>query len=373
METNKNANTVGDVSNEELFYWFEDGNKQKIKIVNLNNPENCPRKGVIELEAIKKKDFDRLRDSHFTISCAKDKNTGIYWGIPSGINPRTGNVNWMPIDLGMLNIFDLTVPSEAEKCAIILHSNIVEGSPNANYKTTYFRVHDKEKAAMLKIKRVKDSRRAIDLASSLYGESLVNMARNLNISVDSMSVAMLEAEVLEAAEKRPAEFLQIYDNPNYENITILNRAMATGVIEHDLRSGYLFRGAPLGSTEGQVLDYLLNHRDVASTIDYQAKARESESIKSMEKSTANVISEADKDAEIALLKKQLKDQKSEIERLATDKIHESITDDLNESDDVKELKAEANKLGIKAVHAYKKPDAIEKLRKLVAEKKATEV
>lgn len=367
--SNAQSNTTGvEVKKEDLFYWYEDGNKHKIKVVNLDNPQNCPRKGVIEIEALKKQSFGRMLDFTVNVGCTKDKATGIHWGVPLGNDPDTGQIKWMNIQLGMINIFDLSVEAEAIKAAIILRSPVVEGSPNAVWRLLKYRVHDKEKAAAQKIRRVKDSRRAIEVASALYGESLLNMGRNLQLPIDSMSSIMLEAEVLERAEKDPIEFLRIHDSPHYEVITILNNAVAMGVVENDARAGYMFKGVNIGSNESQAIDYLIRHKDVAGTIDFQSKAKLSDTQKTIAAQNENEFSKAGESEQVALLKAQLAEAMEKLDKATTEKITA-----VEETPEIVELRAKAKTLKIPGAHAYKSVDAIEKLRKLVAEKEAETV
>ena len=367
---NAQSNTTGvEVKKEDPYYWYEDGNKHKIKVVNLNNLDNCPRKGVIEIEALKKQSFGRTLDFTVNVGCTKDKATGVHWGVPLGNDPDTGQVKWMNIQLGMINIFDLSVEAEAIKSAIILRSPVVEGSPNAVWRLLKYRVHDKEKVAMQKIRRVKDSRRAIEVASGLFGEGLLNMGRNLLLPIESMSSIMLEAEVLERAEKDPVEFLRIHDSPHYEVITILNNAVAMGVVENDARAGYMFKGVNIGSNESQAIDYLIRHKDVAGTIDFQSKAKLSDTQKLISEQTANEFnSGSDKDNEIENLKRQLAESKSAMDKLTTDKIIKVNKEESGQDVELAELVARAKALKIPGAHAYKSPEAIEKLKGLVKAK-----
>ncbi len=373
METAKAILQEGEVSKDQKWYWYADGKGHKIKVVNLENDENCPKNGTILVDAIKKKDFDRDRTINLTISCTKDKATGIYWGIPLGIDNVTNQIKWQPIDLKMLNIFDRSVESEAWKCAIVMRSPIVEGSPNAVYKTTFYRVHDKEKAATQEIKRIKDGRKAIDIAMGLYGEELVNMGRNLQIPVESTSIAILESEVLKRAEKDPKEFLRIWENPHREIITILNRAIETGVIENDSLLGYMFNGVTLGTNESQTIEYMVKHRDITASIDFKSKAKMSDTLKSMATVEKNIVSATDSDTEIALLRKKIADLEAINENMATNSIKSALLNEKEEAtpetEELESLKKEAVSLGIKGAQFIKNVDKIPELKKKIEDAK----
>lgn len=374
METTAEA-TIKDGKVEiPLFKMEKDGNGYEEKVVNLDHPDNCPRSGVIMIESIKKKNYDLDTDIDIGLSCYRDKATGILWGKKAGIDNITKAIKWMPIKMKMLNIFDLSVPDQAEKCAILMRSPVVEGSPNAVYRLTKFRVHDIEKAATNDIKRIKDGQKALSLAQGLYGEELVNMGRNLGISVQSTSITVLESEVLKRAEKDPKEFLRIWENPHRELITILNRALETAVIESDPIRGHLFNGVPLGDTEAAVIEYLHKHRDIATNIDFRSKSKQSETLKSMAKVTSNVISKTDNDAELGMLRKQLAETQEALEKLSAETIRTAIAEKNDEitpeKEELERLKKEASDLGIKGLQNLKDVNKIPELKTKIENAKA---
>jgi hypothetical protein len=352
-----------------LTVMVKDGNGFEVEVYNLEHPDNCPRTGIVVVELIKKKNYTADRDINMEISAYTDKTTGLMWGKYSGIDNISKEIRWKKIKLNPLNIFDRSIKDQAEKCAIVLNSPVVEGSRNAVYRLTFFRQHDKEIEANLKIKRIKAGQRALSIAESLYGEKLLQMARNLALPVTSMSLSMITAAVLEKAEQDPTGFLAIYDNPHYEALSVLNAAIEVAVIENDPQTGYLFKGRPMGTTEGEAIDFLVKHKDIQSSIDMQTKNRQSESIKAM--ATQEAVSTAsDKDVEMALMRKQLAEQKALIEKMSAEGMKQVVEEEKGDADHIVKLKDRARALKIKAVHAYKSPEAIKKLEALVKAKEA---
>lgn len=314
------------------FYIQEDGHGTKHKIIDLTDENICPREGVIIFHALDRKNKSRVTDMPF--KACKDKESGVWIGIYTGVDERK-NLMWLPIYLGISTIFNREDKNDAEKVACLLRSNIVEGSPNLsqNIKIPFFRVHDEVKAATLTIKRIQDGQKAVSLAASLFGEDLENQARNMGINTSHSNHAIMLAEVMTRAEKSPAEFLKIWENPHRNYITTFYRGIETGIITHDPISGYYFKGIPLGVNEAFVVDYFNKYKDIASTIDALSKERLSQS---STKTTKVIVEDPEK---AALLRR--------IAELEASKEEPNLVKELEEE------KEKAKKLKIQGAHLHK--------------------
>lgn len=357
---------------------MKDGNGMEVKIVDFDDESLMPRTGQIVFEATKKSArIVGAKIIGYGYSCGKDILSECMVGIPVGIHPKSKEIIFQRLSLFPLNTYDLSIPIQRKQAIVLRYSYIVIGSPNlsANMACHMFREHDVEKAANLDIKRIKDGQRAINIAEGLMGEELADMARNLGIMPEVVSLTILTGEVLKAAEKRPQEFLDIYNNPNRQYITILNRAVDTGLVTYNSMDGYRYNGNPLGQNEPNVYEYFRKYPDVADNLDIRSKDKLKESEKAMAKESP-VKFKSDTDIENALLKKQLAEMQAKLNEVSAANIRTELADDTDAPKELiltlEKLKTEASKLGLgKGLHHYKPTEeSIAKLQEKIEQAKA---
>lgn len=353
---------------------MKDGNGMEIKIIDLEDDNLMPRQGQIIFESLKK--AARFPTQSYPYSCTKDIQSEAMVGIPIGIHHKSKEIIWQKLNLNALNIFDLSVPSDRKKAIVLRYSSIVEGSPNlsTNIACHWFREHDSEKAAYLEIKRIDDAQRALTIAKGLYGDELADMARNMGIMPEVVSLPILTAEVMKVAEKRPHEFLELYESPNRQYVTILKRALDTGLVSFNSMDGHRYNGNHIGMYENNVYEYFRKYPDVADALEMKSKDKLNESEKAMAKQKPT-SSRSDLDIELALLKKQLAETQSKLQEASAKNIREDLNDEITAPKDLtlelEKLKEEASELGLgKGLHHYKPTeDSISKLKVKIAEAK----
>lgn len=373
------SSTGIDVANIQLPYvTIKDGYGIEHKVIDFESDKLLPRSGVIVFESMRKNSRNPVQTYSYT--CTKDTQSEVMVGICTGVDNRTKDLRWLRMNLSGLNTFDLSVPIERKKAIVLLWSSIVEGSPNLsrNSGAHIFRVHDAEKAANIEIKRITDGRRAIDVAMSLYGEELYNMARNLGIMTETTSLPILTSEVLKRAESNPSQFLQIWDNPHREYVTILNRCTNTGVITFDSLDGYHYDGRFLGHNEPAVYEYFKKYPDVTSALDIKSREKLKQSEKAMA-AAEPLKNKTDIATENAILRKRLADMEQMLKQQSADSIRESISDE-SEADpilvnELEAVKEEARKIGgnyAKGLHHFKPTrESIDKLKEKIAQSKVS--
>ncbi len=361
-------------SKKPLYTVYKNKHGVEFKVINFDNEDVCPNRGIVEFEAFKKQDFQRLRDTNFGCPVVKDDATGIYFALFNGFQ-ENGDPKWQHFPLTMINVYDRSIPTEAKRACILANSYMTMGSPNAKLtRLIKFRLVDKEKAATEKIKKIQDSKRALLVAEALYGDGLINMARDLGISINS-SVTTMTSEVLEYAQEKPIEFLQIAEHPNREAITVLNKALDTRVVENDLTKGYTYNGAPLGHNFEWAVKYLLDNPTVMVSINMKSTERANESLKSMSVNVAEIKdSSVPNNEQMEALQKQLAEMKVQNEALLKSKAESGKDKTLPPLEkDLEDLKAEAKAIGgnlVKGLHTFKAtPESIAKLKAKIAEHK----
>lgn len=355
-----------------LYTSYKNKDGVEFKVINFDNEDVVPNKGIVEFEAFKKQDFQRLRDTKFACPVVKDVATGIFYGLFNGFHPN-GDPKWTDIPLNMINVYDRSIPSEAKKAFILANSPLVEGSPNAKMQRLIkFRLVDKEKAASEKIRKIADGKRALTIAEGLYGEALFNMARDLGLNTNS-SVTMLTAEVSEYALENPTEFLKIAEHPNREVITIINKALDTHVLEENATTGMItYNGAPLGHNIDWVIKYLLDNPTVKIAINMKATEKQAETVKAMQVNKSEVVdSSVPNNLEVEKLKAELARLQAEKDAILAQKSIPATSNPLEQ--ELEELKAEAKQIGgnlVKGLHTFKAtPESIAKLKQKIQDHK----
>lgn len=283
---------------------YKDGHGFEHKIVNFNNPKYCQRKGIIELEALKK--TNKHGNMKMFRKCM-DKNTGLIWGFPTSINSETKELQYKAYWIEDKMTFDLSIPDQAIAWAIIKNSPFVEGSPNQHGKSVY-KVIDRVKSAASEIDKRSQRRKAEDIIESLKGDDLFDMAYNLGINVDAnQNIFMITNEIYRVMEKNPADFLKLYNDPSRPYSIVFNKGLAKGVVTRDVKSQeYLYGSLPIGSTKEAAIKYLLDNVGIAGAINSKCDVLDEQSKVSMNKMINRDVDESEAlKAEIAALKAKL--------------------------------------------------------------------
>jgi len=95
----------------------KDGNGAETKIVNLANEKYCPRKGFIEIEAMRK---SNKHENVKMVRKIRDKKTNLFYGIPTGINTETKELQFKAIWIDNKMQFDLSIPVLSTKNLIAI-------------------------------------------------------------------------------------------------------------------------------------------------------------------------------------------------------------------------------------------------------------
>lgn len=342
---NKSA-TGEDLIKEGVDYKvFKDGNGVEYKIVNFENPEYCPREGIIELIPMR---LTSRHENRLGIRNYTDRVTGIIYGIPQGINPTTKQIEFQKINLVDAETFDLSDSNEAMKWAVIRRCFAIEGSPNLRGKPKY-KVKDVERAAVVYLKDMPQKMKAMQVAMALTGDNLMDMARNIGVPPENNSINTLQMHVVKYADEHHQAFLDIWDSPTREQLSIFRKAIAVGVLKDEGVNGWCYNGNPIGMNEGIAVQYLSDNHQICKAIEILTKKIGDDSVTSMKKFEP-VMPMDDKDAKNALLQAELDKTKEMLAKLSGENILKGAIQETGERD---VYLAEAKRLNIKGAHMVK--------------------
>lgn len=356
-------NSSGKTAEEGVdFITVTDGNGGQVKIMNLEHEMYAPREGVVEVAPLKfaKGLYGAIRHKNdVTFRCIRDKSTGWMVGVPMpGFRGKDKAIEWEPFKISNTEFFDLSVPKQRLKWICIKHSSFLKGSPNflSQTKTVYEAVDRERQAEQARINR-KSKRKALDLAESLVGEELIEMAIACGIDPKLFSTRMLEEEVVKFVEdptkvngKTGADrFLDIYYSESKHELVTIRRALSVGILMETPNNGISYNGVTLGFGEAEAVSYLRGHQSTLVSIDTQSRMKQSASTQAFEPAAPKQTAVKDeKDIALEKMKRENEELQARLAKLSEAAIEKSAAKDLSDIDpELKSLMDEAKSLGLK--------------------------
>lgn len=254
------------------FIEFKDQNGFVTKIVNFDSPKMCPRKGIIEVMAIH---VSNRHENRKSFSVTRDPVTGIHYGIPAGIDQKTGRVQFKRIIIYNQMHLNLTNPVDAQLWCVISRCEFLLGSPFMVGKPAYKRFDREEEANKVVIEN-KLKRKASAIIDDVRGVELFDLARACGLSVENDSLTTVQSVLYKKAENNPAEFMNIWDNAHRPVIAVLKRGIATGLVNFDMgKGGYTWKESLyLGANDMQVVKFLMANLQILVQMDTESKQKD---------------------------------------------------------------------------------------------------
>ena len=145
-----NQNKVGETPQELIegthFEIVKNKTGYPYKYAILDHECWCPKEGIVEIRTMKN-NFTitgaAKNDNEVIIKRFKDRETGLLFGIHSGVDDRTGDINHRYVRLEGNMQFDLSIPNDRREYIMASRGPSVEGSPNQTGKPTY-KLFDKQ-------------------------------------------------------------------------------------------------------------------------------------------------------------------------------------------------------------------------------------
>ena len=267
------SKTKPEIKREASFYVMKDGNGTEYKIANMNNPFMCKRKGIVEIEVIKK---TNSMEPRYSISNVYDSELGVWFGIPLGIDSRTKEIKWQRFSVADFRRYDLTKHADAVEWAVMSRSSRLIGSAYQRGKPLY-RQYDKEFEAREVIAKNTIRRRAMDIIDTkIKIEDYMDIYRNFGKNPDGHTPTTLQAGVIQLAERSPKEFVDMWENKNRPAVTLFNKCKALGMINWDIaKGGFMWKDSLLlGITEMTAIDALNSNQGLFSQARMEAEQKD---------------------------------------------------------------------------------------------------
>lgn len=340
----------------------KDGTGYGYKYAILDHEIWCPKEGIVEIRKMKNNltvDGRPKNDDEVVIKRFKDRSTDLLFGLHSGVDDNSKQINHTYVKFDGNMMFDLSIVEDRRLYIMAMRGPATEGSPNQMGKPTY-KLHDKQIIASVNIDKRKLRRKAEDIIDTLKGSSLEEMARNIGVNVEAnKNPQMLLDEVNRIAEANPSKFIEIFESPKREYITIFKRAISKGIITLEFATGnYMYGSIVLGNGEDASVNFLQEKEGMSASIKIQCDGIDSGTKKSMS-FVKDEISEIDKlRAELAELKKaKSADAHVHVKSEVAEK-HPLKKEDDEELDT---LRARAKELKIQGAHLASKDTLLKKI------------
>jgi hypothetical protein len=384
--TNENltAETNSSLGAKEVadFVVLKDRHGYEHNVINFDNPKYAPFTGMVELVPLKMGrgmaqaggQAPFRHKNHVSFSVTRDKDSGMLIGLHNGYDNKTGELRWDKITLEHTEVIDLSIPRERKKYICIKYGPFFIDSPNRLITSkTVYAIVDKEREASEFVKNRATKKKASEIAESLWGEELNEFAMVLGYDPKLMSPAQLSMEVIKFAEsdqkvngKTGAQrFMEAYNSDTRTELIIFRRGLQTGIIQESV-NGFLFNGLVIGFNEAEAVHYLKEHPATSVSIDTQSRGKYTHNTKS---TLAKPTEKDAENAEIANLKRQLEQAKSELTKASERALEgESMASIANDDPELAALLDEGNRLGIKGIHLLGRTKPIDERKQLIEEK-----
>ncbi len=379
-ETETNSSRMAKEGRE--YKTIKDGKGGEHRVINFDWEGYAPREGVVELVPLKfaKGYANAVRhQNEASMSRIPDKKNGVIIGIPSGFD-KDGFILYKRLTVRGAEFLDLSDENQRKKWICIKLGPFMKGSPNFQTQSkTIYEAVDKEKQAVDFHKNRKLKRKAGEIAESLHGEELVEVATMIGLDPKQYSTTMLEMEVIKFAEnpekvngKSGAErFLEAYNSDTKVELIVLKRGLSVGILTENLNQGINYNGIPLGFSEFEAVTYLKGHPATLTSIDIQSRQKQDTSTQAFQYAKVNVVKD-EKDAVIERQRKELEEMQARLSKVSESVLEAKSESDIATIDPVlDELIKEAKRLLIPAPWLIGKNDSIE-VRKKKIEDKITE-
>lgn len=271
--TGKGAKTKPETTKLPAFTVIKDGNGTEYKIANMANPYICQRKGIVEIEVLKKLN---TMEPRYSFSNVYDSELGIHFGVVLGIDSRTKEIKWQRFSVGDFKRYDLTNHADAVEWAVMRRTTRLIGSPFMRGKPLY-RMFDKEAEAREVIAKSTIRSKAMEVATQMIKiEDQADVYRNFGKNPAGHTVTTLHAEIIKLAERSPKEFIDMWENKNRPVVTLFNKCVAVGLINFDIaKGGYMWKDSlPMGVTEQTSQNFLLENKSVYNQAKIEAEQRD---------------------------------------------------------------------------------------------------
>jgi len=345
-------NSGNKVAEEGVEYiTITDGNGGKLKIMNLEHEMYAPREGIVELVPLKiaRGLNNAIRhQNEVRFGAITDRATGWIIGIPIPGYKKDKSIGFEIMVVNSAEFLDLSIPKQRLKWICIKNGPFMKDSPNfvPSSKTVYLAVDREKQANEFKINR-RVRRKASEIAESLVGEELNDMAIALGFDPKIYSSEGLWMEVVKFAENENKvngktggqRFMEVYESDTRLELIVLKRALSVGILTDTPKDGIAYNGVSLGFSELEAINYLKGHQNTLVSIDTQSKQKQSGSTQAFEKTAPPVI----KDEKDLIIERQNREMEEMMKKLSI--INEQVLETKSE--------AEVNELDPKLVPLYK--------------------
>lgn len=239
------------------------------------------RTGIVKIVAIGKKKRnvkgEIIDDLSVSQKFFQDYRTGIFYGIPVGINELTGEYTWKRLRLFDGKIYNLSDEADAKEWHVVQHWPIIKDSIMDTRGIAQFKIEDMDNEAEAYLADYEKARAAKDYVMDLSEKEMMDFALAFNIDIKNNSSKVVKKMLLEIAERKTAEGKNLMAEKieNKKDLAVLiafRRAKFNGLITETVAGLAYKNSLPLGASEYQAIEYLKKNPTLFNSIDAETKS-----------------------------------------------------------------------------------------------------
>lgn len=238
------------------------------------------RQGLVKLVAIgrmkKNTRGEVMEDLTISQKFFQDYRSGIYYGIPIGIEPTTGEYTWKRLRLYNGKVYNLSDELDAKEWHCIQHWPIIKDSIMDTRGIAKFKIEDLDNEAELFLRDYDSKLEAQEYVRALSETELMDFALIFNIDIRNNSKNVVKKMLLEIAERKTTDgknvmLERINNKKELAIVTAIRRARFCGLITEGT-SGMVFKNSvPLGANEHQAIEFLKGNTPIFNSVDSESK------------------------------------------------------------------------------------------------------
>lgn len=263
-------------SENEMFSIVEDGNGYKYRVANMASPIICPKKGTIQIEAIKR---TKGKEPNIRVSNVYDASLDLWYGIPTGIDPVSKRLQWRSFFIGDFRQYNLSNEADRQEWSVVSRCTYMEGSTVFPTSRKLYRKYDVEAEAEREIAAISSIETAVGIIKGMRLTEEIAAARAFGKAPEGMSQTKIKAELYRQAKNNPFSIIEYWNSKNRSVIDVYNGAKSTGLITYNMNKGYMYKnGTPLGSTELLAMEFLTKDPEFLMAVAQEVKLRDKSQI-----------------------------------------------------------------------------------------------
>jgi hypothetical protein len=239
---------------------------EKMPILGTNPVQYIPTSGIVTWKSANRRNYIRNVKYGHTFHA----KSGTVYGAPLKFDPKTGDINWLPVFIEGELILDLSDTRQRLQHFLLWHDAAHKNGPcfhgleHTNMTTPLIVVDDPEATASQALEKRKTVKTIERIVDDMTDFGRMQFAANMGIDVRRNSKTVYENMLYEKIANDPIESLKRYNDPRREIWEIFNLSVQCNVVMY--KSGGYYYGSTLMGTDKRMAVQWLSDGDNGSVL-----------------------------------------------------------------------------------------------------------